>query len=143
MAQNADGFYGCPFCGSQIIHVRSTPVSSHWYVQCQTCSTAGGFHKTLQDAVWAWNKRNPQTLAELSQTMETLAEWKSVATEKPDRKEPIVYCKKAQSRWAIGIGYWTVSEKWHPDLNSVFLPNGFTHWIPLPTLPPTQEEQKP
>ena len=59
--------------------------------------------------------------------------WISVKDQRPDPKEPVLYAKPGRDgRWSVGIAYWTVSEKWNPEMGSHsngYL--GFTHWKPL------------
>jgi len=61
--------------------------------------------------------------------------WISVADKQPPHDEPIVYArpdtKRGPGRYHVGIAYWTVSERWHPELESANSPEGFTHWMPL------------
>ena len=67
-------------------------------------------------------------------------EWISVKDKAPPHSEPIVYCRpnpRRRGNWHIGIAYWTTSEKWNPEAESVQCPDGFTHWMPLPE-PPNQ-----
>ncbi|MGR5294725.1 hypothetical protein ACPV5U_08465 [Vibrio mediterranei] len=59
-------------------------------------------------------------------------EWISVKEQKPPTDEPIVYRRDEGSKKYVGIAYWTVSDKWKPEAESVCCPNGFTHWFPLP-----------
>ena len=57
----------------------------------------------------------------------------------PPHDEPVVYARPHRSRrgvWSVGIAYWTVSQKWNPEQESVKEPAGFSHWKPL-GLPPT------
>ena len=63
--------------------------------------------------------------------------WISVKDRLPDRKEPIIYIKRKEFKkgWFVGIAYWTVSDKWHPQYESIGNPKGFTHWQPLPEPP--------
>lgn len=59
--------------------------------------------------------------------------WRDVKVQPPDRREPVVYKRKrVDGRWSVGIAYWTVSEKWFPEINSTEYPDGFTHYMPLP-----------
>lgn len=65
-------------------------------------------------------------------------EWINIKDRMPTRAEPIVYCKENPNRsknWHVGIAYWTVSEKWNPEAESICAPTGFTHWMPLPDPP--------
>jgi hypothetical protein len=64
-------------------------------------------------------------------------EWIPVHKHPPDKKEPVVYARKKPDRsgWHVGIAYWTVSEKWNPEMESVLAPEGFTHWKPLGETP--------
>ena len=67
-------------------------------------------------------------------------EWISVKDQVPDHKEPIIYCQRSRDNktWHVGIAYWTVSQTWNPKLNSSLDPDGFTHWLPLPSNPPME-----
>jgi hypothetical protein len=62
--------------------------------------------------------------------------WTNVKDQPPSKGEPIVYCRPARGgRFHVGIAYWTVSERWNPEMESQFAPDGFTHWMPLPAAP--------
>lgn len=67
--------------------------------------------------------------------------WISVKEQVPSHDEPIVYCMPQNrtpyihGRWHVGIAYWTVSEKWNPNIYSEKYKEGFTHWMPLPDYP--------
>ena len=64
-------------------------------------------------------------------------DWISVKDKAPDIREPVVYARpKGAGRWSVGIAYWTVSQKWNPELNSVLCPRGFTYYKPLGASPP-------
>lgn len=53
-------------------------------------------------------------------------------------KEPVVYARPRENgKWSVGIAYWTVSEKWNPEMESTHAPGGFTHWMELPDPPGT------
>jgi len=59
--------------------------------------------------------------------------WTAVADKEPDHSEPIVYRRpNGPGRWHVGIAYWTVSQKWNPEMESQHAP-GFTHWKSLGT----------
>lgn len=59
--------------------------------------------------------------------------WIRVCDQKPPTKEPVVYAvPKGNGRYGVGIAYWTVSEQWNPEIESVRAPQGFTLWMPLP-----------
>jgi hypothetical protein len=77
---------------------------------------------------------------ELPTTQERLmSDWIAVKDQLPDKKEPVVYARpnpRRRGTWHVGIAYWTVSQKWNPECESLHEPNGFTHWKPL-GLPPT------
>ena len=64
-------------------------------------------------------------------------EWISVEDRRPDSKEPVVYAHRKPNRkqWFVGIAYWTVSDKWKPEMESTQTPQGYTHWMPLPYPP--------
>ena len=62
--------------------------------------------------------------------------WVSCEEMPPPATEPVVYCmKKGDGKWSVGIAYYSVSEKWIPDLFSEKHRYGFTHWMPLPPPP--------
>ena len=64
--------------------------------------------------------------------------WIPVSKQKPPIDEPIVYARPGEyqdDKWYVGIAYWTVSDKWNPEMESVKAPYGFTHWMPLPERP--------
>ena len=65
--------------------------------------------------------------------------WTSIKDQTPSHDEPIIYCISPKghdrSQWNVGIAYWTVSEKWNPDIYSNKNYEGFTHWMPLPKHP--------
>lgn len=64
-----------------------------------------------------------------------MSEWQPTKDLK-DHTEPVVYAVKRKGRWMVGIAYWTVSQKWNPDAYSQHgVPDGFTHWMPLPDPP--------
>lgn len=66
----------------------------------------------------------------------TTSKWISVKDREPPTAEPVVYCQKRdEKKFAVGVAYWTVSEKWSPEAESVQRPEGFTHWMPLPEPP--------
>ena len=66
----------------------------------------------------------------------TETEWIATGDKIPPTDEPVVYCMpRGGKKWSVGIAYWTVSEKWMPEMNSEQAPEGFTHWIPLPDPP--------
>ena len=90
--------------------------------------------------------REPEWAANMIQEGERRleqAKWISTKDQIPDRKEPVIYCQRSRDgkRWRVGIAYWTVSQIWNPQMNSVQNPDGFTHWLPLPSDPP--KEAKP
>lgn len=64
-------------------------------------------------------------------------EWIDVKDGKPSKTEPVVYCVNRGNggKISVGIAYWTVSEKWNPEMESSRCPAGFTHWMPLPCPP--------
>jgi hypothetical protein len=63
--------------------------------------------------------------------------WISVSVLRPPTTEPIIYSyKKNNGKWAVGIAYWTKSNKWSPEINTREGFGGFTHWKPLGD-PPT------
>lgn len=66
-----------------------------------------------------------------------MGEWIAVADRAPDGKEPVVYARRkpGRKRWFVGIAYWTVSDKWNPEMESTKAPDGYTHWMPLPETP--------
>lgn len=69
--------------------------------------------------------------------------WIAVRDQTPPHNEPIVYCRrKDETTWHVGIAYWTVSQKWNPELNSEYAFNGFTHWLPLPDVPMEMKKVK-
>lgn len=60
--------------------------------------------------------------------------WIAVSERMPDKSEPVVYRRpnpRHPGRWSVGIAYWTVSQKWLPEAESLLAPQGFTHWMPL------------
>ncbi|MEE1611593.1 DUF551 domain-containing protein [Microvirga sp. CF3016] len=64
------------------------------------------------------------------------ADWISVKDRAPEKGEPVVYCRPGRNgRLNVGIAYWTVSQKWNPEMESTHAPTGFTHWMPLPAPP--------
>jgi len=63
-----------------------------------------------------------------------MSEWISVKKQKPPTNEPVVYMRVESHRNAVGIAYWSVSDKWVPEAESVHAPTGFTHWAHLPPL---------
>ncbi len=67
-----------------------------------------------------------------------MSDWISVEDRLPDSKEPIVYCsthKTTKGKIGVGVAYWTVSDKWNPEMSSEYCKTGFTHWMPLPEPP--------
>lgn len=66
-----------------------------------------------------------------------MSEWIKVSDQHPCKHgEPIVYASpKGMGRFNVGIAYWTVSDKWNPEMESTHAPTGFTHWMPLPAPP--------
>lgn len=65
--------------------------------------------------------------------------WISIVDQMPPNNEPVVYAGlKSDGRWAVGIAYWTISQKWKPEFESIEAPEGFTHWMPLPAPPITE-----
>lgn len=61
-------------------------------------------------------------------------------SELKDHSEPIVYARpKGRGKWSVGIAYWTVSQKWSPEMESQLAPHGFTHFMRLPH--PPEESQ--
>lgn len=64
-----------------------------------------------------------------------MQKWISIKDQIPKRDEPILYCYQDDEKWAVGIAYWTVSNKWNPDIYSTKYPKGFTYWMPLPNTP--------
>jgi Lar family restriction alleviation protein len=50
----------CPFCGGSAA-VENGPAHI-WYVQCKGCGTDGRIGKTEQDAIDAWNRREPSSV---------------------------------------------------------------------------------
>jgi len=65
--------------------------------------------------------------------------WIAVKDQKPEKSEPIVYARpKGDGKWSVGIAYWTVSEKWNPEMGCESHPAGFTHWFSLGD-PPKEE----
>lgn len=75
--------------------------------------------------------------------MET--EWITVENQAPDRKEPVVYARRKTDRsgWFVGIAYWTVSDRYNPEMESSYAPHGFTHWMPLPEKNPGEQFKYP
>lgn len=74
-----------------------------------------------------------------------MSEWISVKERPPEKGEPIVYARpnpRKSGVWSVGIAYWTVSQKWNPELNSEQAPTGFTHWKPLGQPPSESETEK-
>lgn len=61
----------CPFCDG-IARIREMPTFVH--VGCDSCHAAGPAHRTLEQAVAAWNRRVPQSrlAAQLRECAETL-----------------------------------------------------------------------
>ena len=104
-----------------------------------TAKTLDGCASTLQrivDAPPGLTQADVQQAREEGRR-EALAEikpkWTDIKDEAPSKDEPIVYRKpKGDGRWSVGIAYWTVSEKWNPEMESQQTPHGFTHWMPLP-----------
>ena len=64
-----------------------------------------------------------------------MSDWIRVEDKEPSTDEPIVYARintrSKRINWHVGIAYWTVSDKWNPEMESTRAPNGFTHWKPL------------
>ena len=65
--------------------------------------------------------------------------WILFKDQRPDHKEPVVYARRKAGRkgWFVGIAYWTVSDKWNPEMESTQAPEGYTHWMSLPEPPDT------
>lgn len=65
--------------------------------------------------------------------------WIDVRDAEPPTKEPVVYARPnlSNGKWHVGIAYWTVSDRWMPEMHSSRVPEGygFTHWMPLPVAP--------
>lgn len=62
-----------------------------------------------------------------------ICRWIPITERAPDKKEPVLYRKNnIGGRYGVGIAYWTVSDKWIPEAQSLSHPHGFTHWMPLP-----------
>lgn len=79
----------------------------------------------------------PQDFTQWERAVET-SRWIPVRERQPDRKEPIVYARPDPGRhgkWHVGIAYWTVSQRWNPQMESEHAPEGFTHWKPLGDTP--------
>lgn len=63
-------------------------------------------------------------------------EWISVKVKAPPHDEPVVYARySGPGTYHVGIAYWTVSQKWMPEMESTEAPTGFSHWCPLPDPP--------
>jgi hypothetical protein len=71
--------------------------------------------------------------------------WICVEDLPPSHSEPVVYARPdpfRPGRWHVGIAYWTVSQRWNPEMESSMNPEGFTHYKPLgdPPLPRFRKE---
>lgn len=62
-------------------------------------------------------------------------EWVKCSERMPDHSEPVIYLRAKDGKFSVGIAYWTVSQKWKPEAQSMKCPEGFTHWMPLPQPP--------
>ena len=97
-------------------------------------------YSPAEDPNGAW-VRYEDAQAEI-EALKKNARWVSVTDRLPDKTEPVVYARPDQRRgkghYHVGIAYWTVSEKWNPEAESVYCQTGFTHWMPLPN-PPIDE----
>lgn len=62
-------------------------------------------------------------------------DWISVEDEIPNHEEPIIYTRPDGKKWIVGVAYWTVSDRWNPDIYSDKDYDGFTHFMYLPRPP--------
>jgi Lar family restriction alleviation protein len=66
----SDNLKACPFCGSSDVHiVKDNYGNSLWWVACYNCGAESKPHKSIAEAVEAWNRRTP----DLSAALEALA----------------------------------------------------------------------
>ena len=69
-----------------------------------------------------------------------LTRWRPVSDLK-DHSEPVVYARRKNDRtWHVGIAYWTASQHWNPEMQSVENPRGFDWWKPLGDPPQGQAQ---
>lgn len=53
-----DELKDCPFCGTDAPDWCDTSGGDWHYIQCRNCEGAtGGYHKSREDAIAAWNRR--------------------------------------------------------------------------------------
>ena len=64
----SDALLGCPFCGTTDVQMRTSKVV--FWVQCNNteCFCSMGGERTEEDAVKAWNRRQPNSLLDRNQT---------------------------------------------------------------------------
>jgi hypothetical protein len=75
--------------------------------------------------------------AELDEIERLASKWIAVRDQQPDKAEPVLYARPnpgTPGRWHVGIAYWTVSQRWMPQM-AEHGSCGFTHWKPLGDMP--------
>lgn len=58
------GLKSCPFCGNKSPYSSYDSELNVFSIRCEKCDARGGYRKTVDEAVAAWNGRSEMTVSE-------------------------------------------------------------------------------